>query len=86
MLSYFLASLLQSNAHSDKTKFSALREAFTSLQKTSQHLEREVNRRKEREEELLSFSEKLSSANAEMKAVNLENETKVHCESPSILS
>ena len=47
------------------------------MQKSHQHLEREVGRRKEREAELLSLTEKLSSANAEMKAERCDTEAKV---------
>lgn len=61
----------------ERSKFSALREAFTSMQKSCQHLEREVGRRGEREAQLLTFSEKLSSANAELKAERSDMEAKV---------
>ena len=62
---------------SERTKFVSLRDGFTQLQKSHQHLEREMGRRKEREKELLAFSEKLSSANAELLAERSNWETKV---------
>ena len=43
-----------------------MRESHAHLQKTAQHLEREVGRRKDKEAELLGFSEKLSSSNAQL--------------------
>ena len=47
--------------------YAALKESHTHLQKTAQHLEREVSRRKEKEAELLTFSDKMSSLNAELR-------------------
>jgi len=58
-------------------KFSQLREVFTQLQKSHQHMEKELDKRKERETELLAFSAKLSSSNAELMAERQEWETKV---------
>ncbi len=61
----------------ERTKFSNLKDSFTQLQKSHQHLEREVARRKEREQELLSFSEKLSSVSAELQSERSSWENKV---------
>ena len=47
------------------------------MQKSNQHLEREIRRLKERESQLLAFSEKLSTANAELQAERSNWETKV---------
>ena len=58
-------------------KFSQLYEVFTQLQKSHQHTEKELDKRKERETELLAFSAKLSSSNAELMAERQEWETKV---------
>ena len=58
-------------------KFAQLREVFTQLQKSYQHLEKELEKGKERETELLAFSAKLSSSNAELKAERTDWEAKV---------
>ena len=58
-------------------KFSQLREVFTQLQKSHQHLDKELEKRKERESELLAFSAKLSSSNAELTAERSDWEDKV---------
>lgn len=66
----------------ERIKFSQLREVFTQLQKSNQHLEKELEKRKEREAELLTFSAKLSSSNAELTAERSGWEAKVkghHC-------
>ena len=55
----------------------ALRESYSHLQKTSQQLEKELGRRKEKEAELLAFSEKLSSSNAELQAEKTSLESQV---------
>ncbi len=47
------------------------------MQKSCQHLEREVGRHKDRETELLAFTEKLSSANAELTAQRSITDAKV---------
>lgn len=44
----------------------ALRESHSHIQKTNQHLEKELGKRKEKEAELLAFSEKLSQSNAQL--------------------
>ena len=62
---------------SERAKFSQLRETFTQLQKSHQHQEKEVAKRKEREAELLALTEKLSSSNAELQVERSEWETKV---------
>ena len=61
----------------ERSKFCSLRDGFTQVQKSNQHLEREIRRLKERESELLAFSEKLSTANAELQAERSNWETKV---------
>lgn len=61
----------------ERTKFAQLREVFTQLQKSNQHLEKELEKRKERETELLAFSAKLSSSNAELTAERADWEAKV---------
>ena len=58
-------------------KFSQLCEVLTQLQKSHQHTEKELDKRKERETELLAFSAKLSSSNAEFMAERQEWETMV---------
>ena len=58
-------------------KFSQLRDVFTQLQKSHQHIEKEVEKMKERETELLAFSGKLSSSNAELMAERADWEAKV---------
>lgn len=63
--------------HSERAKFAQLRETFTQLQKSHQHFEKEVAKRKERETELLALTEKLSSSNAELQVERSEWETKV---------
>lgn len=62
---------------SERAKFAQLRETFTQLQKSHQHLEKEVAKRKERETEMLALTEKLSSSNAELQVERSEWETKV---------
>lgn len=62
---------------SERAKFAQLRETFTQLQKSHQHLEKEVTKRKERETEMLALTEKLSSSNAELQVERSEWETKV---------
>ena len=47
------------------------------FQKSNQHLEKELEKRKDREAELLAFSAKLSSSNAELTAERADWETKV---------
>ena len=61
----------------ERVKFTQLREVFTQLQKSNQHLERELEKRKEREAELLTFSANLSSSNAELTAERSDWEAKV---------
>lgn len=61
----------------ERLKFSQLREVFTQLQKSHQHMEKELEKRKERETELLAFSAKLSSSNAELMAERADWEAKV---------
>ena len=63
---------------SEKQKLSSLRETYGQLQRSYQHLEKDLGRRKEREAELLSLTEKLSSANAELQAERSSWETKVY--------
>ena len=63
--------------HREHVKFSQLREVFTQLQKSHQQLEKELEKRKERESELLAFSAKLSSSNAELTAERTDWEAKV---------
>ena len=78
---------------SERAKFAQLRETFTQLQKSHQHLEKEVTKRKERETEMLALTEKLSSSNAELQVERSEWETKVdilklmqdHCFSSSFI-
>ena len=65
------------HACSERAKFAQLRETFTQLQKSHQHLEKEVAKRKERETEMLALTEKLSSSNAELQVERSEWETKV---------
>ena len=62
---------------SEKQKLSSLRETYGQLQRSYQHLEKDLGRRKEREAELLTLTEKLSSANAELQAARSSWETKV---------
>lgn len=62
---------------SEKQKLSSLRESYGQLQRSYQHLEKDMGRRKEREAELLSLTEKLSSANAELQAERSSWDTKV---------
>ena len=50
----------------EREAHTALRESHVHLQKTNQHLEKELGKRKEKESELLTFSEKLSSSNAQL--------------------
>ena len=52
-------------------------ENLAQLQKSHQRLEKELTRRKDRETELLAFSEKLSSANAGLQAERTERESRV---------
>ena len=61
----------------EKQKLSTLKETYTQLQRSYQHLEKDLARRKDREEELLSLTEKLSSANAQLQAARSSWETKV---------
>lgn len=61
----------------ERAKFTQLREVFTQFQKSHQHLEKELEKRKERESELLAFSAKLSSSNAELTAEREDREAKV---------
>jgi chromosome segregation ATPase len=61
----------------EKQKLSSLRETYGQLQRSYQHLEKDMGRRKEREAELLTLTEKLSSANAELQAERSSWETKV---------
>ena len=62
---------------SEKQKLSTLRENYGQLQRSYQHLEKDLSKRKERESELLSLTEKLSSANAELQAERSSWDTKV---------
>ena len=63
--------------YSEKQKLSSLRETYGQLQRSYQHLEKDMGRRKEREAELLTLTEKLSSANAELQAERSSWDTKV---------
>lgn len=63
--------------YSEKQKLSSLRELYGQLQRSYQHLEKDLGKRKEREAELLTLTEKLSSANAELQAAKTSWETKV---------
>ena len=54
-----------------------VRDSYAQLQKRKEYLERELERRKDREEELLTFSERLSSANAELQTEKSSWEAKV---------
>ena len=47
------------------------------MQRSYQHLEKDLGRRKDREVELLALTEKLSSANAELQAARSSWESKV---------
>ena len=51
---------------------------FTQLQKSNQQMEKELEKRKEKEAELLDFSAKLSSSNAELTAEREDWEAKVN--------
>ena len=61
----------------EKQKLSSLRESYGQLQRSYQHQEKDLGRRKERETELLSLTERLSSANAELQAERTSWNTKV---------
>ena len=74
----FLLDYLITCTCSERAKFAQLRETFTQLQKSHQHFEKEVAKRKEREAELLALTEKLSSSNAELQVERSEWEAKVH--------
>ena len=54
-----------------------MRESYGQLQRSYQHLEKDLGRRKDRETELLTLTEKLSSANAELQAERSSWQTKV---------
>lgn len=64
-------------SYSEKQKLASLRETYSQLQRSYQHIEKDLGRRKEREAELLTLTEKLSSANAELQADRSSHEAKV---------
>ena len=61
----------------EKQKLASLKETYTQLQRSYQHQEKDLGKRKEREVELLALTEKLSSANAELQAARSSLESKV---------
>ena len=62
---------------SEKQKLVTLRESYSQLQRSYQHMEKDMGKRKEREAELLRLTEKLSSTNAELQTARSTWETKV---------
>ena len=61
----------------EKQKLASLRESYGQLQRSYQHMEKDMGRRKEREAELLTLTEKLSSTNAELQTARSSWESKV---------
>lgn len=69
---------LTQQLESERTKLAATSASLSQLQQSYENLEKEVTQSKERERELLAFSEKLSSANAELLTEKSGTEAKLH--------